>query len=404
MSETRAMDDQFDKDIFSAGLETPADDDEVVAQGLTSNKAADQTPGQMLREARLARDYSVADLCGLTMLPKHTVEALEDDDFDALTQPVFVRGYYRKCAKVLDIDAEPLLAAYAAAGGPRAAATPQQPLGTSGASVKVMPADVTPRKRRSFGFFLLILILVVAAIAGYMYWSDSLNKLIGDETGGTDISLSSAFDSLQPETDPEAIADTAGEDKGVSILPDILAADEKADAAAGRDNSGQTSDAGGAATTNAAADATDSTATQAADNARTTVTQPAGSTSTQDSAPTGPVAAGASIDTSEAATHAAADATSADSGNATGSTAAATTTALTIKFDDRSWVNIHDASGEQLLVGIYENTTRTLDGEPPYRLVIGYAPGVSVSYAGHAVDFDMAGNHTARFTVGADNG
>src|SRR5699024_9302040 len=112
MSETRAMDDQFDEDIFSAGLDAPADDDEVVAQGLTANKAADQTPGQILREARLAREYSMADLCGLTMLPKRTVEALEDDDFEVLAQPVFVRGYYRKCAKVLEIDPEPLLTAY----------------------------------------------------------------------------------------------------------------------------------------------------------------------------------------------------------------------------------------------------------------------------------------------------
>src|SRR5699024_1746130 len=200
------------------------DDDEVVAQGLTSNKAADQTPGQMLREARLAQDYSLADLCGLTMLPKHTVEALEDDDFEALAQPVFVRGYYRKCAKVLEIDAEPLLAAYTAAGGARAAAAPQQSLGASGgASVKVMPADVTPRKRLSFGFVLLILILIVAVIAGYMYWSDSLNRIIGTGSGVTDISLSSAFDSLQSESGTETASDTTGGDSSIAILPDILA-------------------------------------------------------------------------------------------------------------------------------------------------------------------------------------
>lgn len=65
---------------------------------------------------------------------------------------------------------------------------------------------------------------------------------------------------------------------------------------------------------------------------------------------------------------------------------------------------MHDATGKQLLVGIYESTTRTLKGEPPYKVVIGYAPGVEVHFGGHSVSFDVADNNTARFTVGASNG
>src|SRR5699024_1314901 len=111
----------------------------------------------------------VQDLCGLTMLSRHAVEALEDNRYEELPQPVFVRGYYRKCAKTLDIDADRLLRAYAASGGASAVATSAP----AGGRIRVVPADVTPTRRRSFGFVLLILILIVAGLAGYLYWTQN---------------------------------------------------------------------------------------------------------------------------------------------------------------------------------------------------------------------------------------
>src|SRR5690625_4149762 len=104
MSEMTAMDNEMPETLRNASR-----DEEAVAQGLVANKAERQTPGEMLREARISHDYSVADLCAQTMLSKRTIEALEDNSFEALSQPVFARGYYRKCAKVLGMDADALM-------------------------------------------------------------------------------------------------------------------------------------------------------------------------------------------------------------------------------------------------------------------------------------------------------
>src|SRR5699024_3507737 len=142
MSEMTAMDNEMPETLRNVSR-----DEEAVAQGLIANKAEQQTPGEMLREARIGHGYSVADLCAQTMLSKHTVEALEDNRFEDLSQPVFARGYYRKCGKVLDMDADALMAAYAASGGARTATTAD----AIASPVHIVPADVTPDRRRTFG-------------------------------------------------------------------------------------------------------------------------------------------------------------------------------------------------------------------------------------------------------------
>lgn len=72
------------------------------------------SPGGMIREGRERMRLSLDDLAGVTKLSYNTLEALERDDFSAMLEPVYVRGYYRKCAKVLELSEKALLQAYEA--------------------------------------------------------------------------------------------------------------------------------------------------------------------------------------------------------------------------------------------------------------------------------------------------
>lgn len=72
------------------------------------------SPGAMIREGRERMRLSLDDLAGVTKLSYNTLEALERDDFSAMLEPVYVRGYYRKCAKVLELSEKTLLQAYEA--------------------------------------------------------------------------------------------------------------------------------------------------------------------------------------------------------------------------------------------------------------------------------------------------
>lgn len=83
-----------------------------------------ESPGAQIREARERRGYSLDDLAIQTKLSRSALDALERDDFGALLEPVYVRGYYRKCAKVLGLSDQRLIEAYTRQVTPK---TPQLP-------------------------------------------------------------------------------------------------------------------------------------------------------------------------------------------------------------------------------------------------------------------------------------
>lgn len=68
------------------------------------------SPGQMLREVREARGLRVDDVVSQLKLSRRQVEALEADAFTELPGLTFVRGFVRNYARLLEIDAGPILA------------------------------------------------------------------------------------------------------------------------------------------------------------------------------------------------------------------------------------------------------------------------------------------------------
>lgn len=85
-----------------------------------------RSPGAMIRAARERARISVEDLASQIKLARHTLEALERDDFNQLLEPVYVHGYYRKCAKVLGLPEQELIEAYRTRAMPRSPAAPSK--------------------------------------------------------------------------------------------------------------------------------------------------------------------------------------------------------------------------------------------------------------------------------------
>ena len=78
-----------------------------------------QGPGRLVREARERARLSTEDLAAQIKLARVTLDAIERDDFAQLNEPVYVRGYYRKLAKVLPVTEAELISAYEAVAGQR---------------------------------------------------------------------------------------------------------------------------------------------------------------------------------------------------------------------------------------------------------------------------------------------
>lgn len=82
---------------------------EADAAAETATGTASLRPGRALAEARAARNLTLAEVAQQLKLSATQVEALEADAYDRLPGPVFVRGFVRNYARLLELDAEVLV-------------------------------------------------------------------------------------------------------------------------------------------------------------------------------------------------------------------------------------------------------------------------------------------------------
>lgn len=71
-----------------------------------------KTPGHVLRNAREAKNLSQTEVANRLRLALHVIKALEADDYAAFAASVYVRGYLRAYAALLESDSEPLLSSF----------------------------------------------------------------------------------------------------------------------------------------------------------------------------------------------------------------------------------------------------------------------------------------------------
>ena len=68
-----------------------------------------QRPGEYLRQVRVAQKRELSDAAKDLSMPLKTLTALEQDDYKALPEATFIKGYYRTYAKYLKVDATSII-------------------------------------------------------------------------------------------------------------------------------------------------------------------------------------------------------------------------------------------------------------------------------------------------------
>lgn len=67
------------------------------------------TPGGYIREQRQRRGLSIEQLAVATKIPASSLRLLEDDEFEGLPGPVFVKGFLRCCTRALGLPSETVM-------------------------------------------------------------------------------------------------------------------------------------------------------------------------------------------------------------------------------------------------------------------------------------------------------
>jgi cytoskeleton protein RodZ len=321
-----------------------------------SSDASRQGPGRLIRLARERARLQLSELASLTKLTPSTLEALERDDFNILNEPVYVRGYYRKCAKALAVNEQELIGAYEKLVRPRAPQAPTKLLIGSGEGKTGLKSS-----RGSGGGVRWLWIVVIGGLLGLVLW------FLHEDPNARHV-LSSAPAEVSNLTKPSLAAPAAPADS--AVVPATSA---------------PTGAAHPLSTNELSTTPAESGQTQAA-------AEPA-----QDSAATPAHASpGSGLTMSESVTPAPA--------SAPASSAPAGPESLTLNFKSTSWVRVEDSTGKVLASGVIQSgEQQVVTGKPPYSLFVGNAPGVTVQYQGQDVDLTpyTKSNATARLSVPA---
>lgn len=310
--------------------------------------------GRRLRIARQSRGMTQEHVAEELHLNPAIIEALEREDYKFLPEPVFVTGYIRKYANLLDLDPKPLVAAYGAP--PVRARTDNTKARADRHGIDA--GYLTP------GLIGVGSLLLVGALVFLWQWYQRPDPVL--ET--------IAAEELARETVPADVFDSVPESELSALLPadpeDLLADREL----------GQSPEPGSDLETSQPQPPITTTATTTWEVAEENAD--AGMTAAMDARPT---------DTAQ-------DAEEIEE------TTAAKAGKIEIVFNGPCWVDVRDSEQKHKLSGAIKKGERyVLKGKPPYSLVLGNAAAVQVTVGGKPLDLStVSRGNVARFTLDAD--
>ena len=370
--------------------------------------------GLTLRAAREAAGIEVVELAQRIRLEPKLILALESEAWDQLAGPAFIKGYIRSVARELGFDPTTALAQYNA----QAPVTePTLADFESRAPVELTSANLWVK---AVSYSLVVVLLALVAVWWQRHYERTVAPPSAEGLALEEVNAT-ALDDLPPSPETEADTAIAGPTLPDSDPPPLdgpspapvseVLADELPSAAtpSGATPSGATpSAATPSGATSPAATSPAATSPAATSPAATSpaATSPAATSSAATSS-----AAAASAATSSAA---AASAATSSAATASAVTPPAATRApdpvpelptggeLVVNTTRDSWVDIKDARGQRLWSGtLKKGKTVAVTGRPPYALLIGNAPGVTLSFRGNSVDVQShALSGVARLSVG----
>jgi cytoskeleton protein RodZ len=289
------------------------------------DKDASGNVGSKLQRAREAQDLSLDAVSAELRIEVPMLQALEEERFDALGAPVFAKGFLKQYGARLGLDTDELVAMYESASGEN--------------QVDIAPSKtIRLRDDRQVTFWVVagIALVIVAATLAVWWWlgSDAADNLISDTAVPVTIPTESEL-GLEPE--PE---------------PDLVGTDERVAAPVPAD----------------------------AEPAIQPVSEPEASEDATALAPATPEPTNVADAPEEAVIDV-------EPQPALAAEAAFSGPQLLIVFNEDSWTEVYDESGEQLFYALGRaGTTALIPADRRLNLFFGNAAGIELSFGGEPVE------------------
>jgi cytoskeleton protein RodZ len=320
-------------------------------------------PGERLQAARIQQGLSLEDVASRMHLSASILEAIEDNNFEEITAPIFVKGYLRHYARIVALDEDEMIQQY------REYYSEEDPpiSSTSNMAPELSVADA----RIKWTTYLVILAL--AALLAAWWWNKGQND---EPTISLDTQTSS------PEQSDQAAAER--------VDSEIEAASETP----------ETTEPVQAATQQPIMEEPVQVEPEAAEPAAPEPVEPV-----EPIEPIEPVAMQQSeqVETSaDEATEEASDSAQPDR-NVPGLIAPTGSDKLRIRVNADTWTVVEDSSGYLMVRDLLRvDESVELTGAAPFSVFLGNGHGVEIEFNGEEVDFStrIRDNNTARLKIG----
>jgi cytoskeleton protein RodZ len=302
--------------------------------------------GGVLKDTREAQGLTIHDISSQLRLSNKQVEAIEADQFELLPEPTIVRGFIRNYAKLLKIDAQPLLAAYSEIAPDT---SPKSFAVKSNANSNVVIGE----SKTGFSPATFITLLIVFSIIGGLFYYYSQNIQVK-----TPEAITNLASEISPESD---IANTPIE---FALPPAERTLDSS-------DQSLTASDSNLAVATDDATVTPIELPSPSSSASNTPSTNNSASTvATEASASSAPPAVASQIEAAPITNE-----------------AQAGLAKLHITANEESWINVIDASGKEVYSQILPaGSSRTIQAKPTLNVTIGNASATILTMNGKTID------------------
>jgi cytoskeleton protein RodZ len=178
-------------------------------QSQESLDIATMKAGAYLRSEREKSRLSVQQVADKLYLDANLIKNLEADDYERLPPRIFVRGYIRNYAKLLEVPAEPLLVAYEQSG--------QEPMATPSINPQLAPQKQTSSS--DWRFKVVTYTIIIALMMLMVLWQ-YYPTTISEPQGVANVPDGPAWENFQPlETPPTYPAATVTTNPASSNVP-----------------------------------------------------------------------------------------------------------------------------------------------------------------------------------------
>ena len=338
-------------------------------------------PGERLQAARIKKGLSIEDVANRMHLSRSILEALEDNNFDEITAPIFVKGYLRAYARIVSLSEDEMIEQYIDFYSEE-----DPPISsTSNMAPELSPADT----RIKWTTYLVIVVLAVLLAA--WWWNQQQSQeppvSLDVQSSRTDDSQATAavVDSdIQAGSENQTAADAATEAAQVdpvSVTDEavVAGADSGTDSAVEADQAvieQPETVAGGAAQ---------------ADPVEIEPATDAGTMSPESNV-------SATVEAEPAALQ-----TVAGTRQQPGHSAPTGTDKLQIIIHADTWADVKDSSNYQLVYDLLRaDSSLELSGQAPFTVFLGNGHGIEILFNGEDVEFAarIRDDNTARLKVG----